>query len=76
MALKYVTPFGTWLRERLKEKDLTMTQLSNGIGLSESTIYHHIRGKCTPQKSVMKMYAKYFDVDYSVVKDLFENKSQ
>jgi predicted ATPase/transcriptional regulator with XRE-family HTH domain len=54
--------FGTWLKDRRKELDLTQLDLADSVGCSEDTIQKIERGERRPSKQVAELLADYFQI--------------
>lgn len=64
------TLFGSWLISQLKEKDLSIGQLANELGITSASLHNHIRGKTVPNDNNIRLYADYFSVNFWFICDM------
>lgn len=61
MAIEAGSPtvgFGAWLEKTLKDKRLTISELSERAKVSRGTLYHYIAGRRVPDQVALDRVAK------------------
>ena len=61
---KGVGRFGTWLAQRIIDRELNVRDFAKMIQMDGSAIYRHIHCKVYPNWSTVALYARYFGVPY------------
>lgn len=64
-----VDNIGKYLLEKRKEKNLTLKEVANTIGLTAGYISRIERGSSTPSKDVLKKICNIYEIDYNDVID-------
>lgn len=62
MALKNIADFGVRLKEALKRKQMTQSELSKLTGINNSTISEYISGRYEPNRSRISEFAEILNV--------------
>ena len=59
---KYSNFLGKRVMELCREKNMTIEEIANEIGMSRSSFYQYLSGKFEPKAATVYTFAKYFGV--------------
>lgn len=66
------TPFGEWLEQRITERDWTLRQAAEAIGVEQSSVSRYINGVAAPSRANLRKIATAFGADRDELEALID----